>query len=181
MISIHHNGYQIRLIDAGPEDKLVFRNLIQLYQYDMSEFKGADPDRHGLFDYSDLDHYWTRHGREAEGRQAILIKIDEAVAGFAFLNNLALSVPRDDTTRHLAEFFIMRRWRRRHLGKVIVKELFDTYPGVWEVREERENRNAQLFWRNVIQEYTGGGFKEQEFDEHAWKGPVQSFDNRGRL
>lgn len=181
MISIHHNGYQIKLLEATVADKPVFRNLLQLYNYDTSEFNGKDPDRHGLFDYPYLDHYWTEEGRMQEGRIPILIQIDDYIAGFALINRFSLIVPKGPDTRNLAEFFIMRKWRRRQIGKVVVKELFDMYLGQWEIRQERANVNAQQFWHNVIDEYTGGAFHETDCDDEHWDGLIQSFSNKGRL
>jgi len=181
VIYIHHNGYHIKLLEASVADKPVMRSLMQLYQYDTSEFNGQDPDPHGLFDYPDLDHYWTEHGRREEGRIAILIQINDVVAGFALINNFSLVVPRKPSTRSLAELFIMRKWRRRQIGKMIVKEIFDNFPGHWEIRQERENTSAQLFWRNVIQEYTGGGYKETDKNDGEWDGIIQEFDNSARV
>ncbi|GGF95057.1 GNAT family N-acetyltransferase [Paenibacillus abyssi] len=181
MISINHNGYQIKLLDGAVADKPVFRNLLQLYRYDTSEFNGKDPDKHGIFDYKYLDHYWTEHGRAEEGRIPILIQINDLLAGFALINNFSLVVPRTLETRHLAEFFIMRKWRRRQIGKAIVTEIFDNYQGHWEIRQERENVNAQQFWRNVIHEYTNGGYQEIDQQDERWNGPIQSFNNNGRL
>jgi predicted acetyltransferase len=181
MIYIHHNGYPIKLVDSSVADKPVFRKLMQLYRYDMSEFNAEDPDIHGVFDYPYLDHYFTEKGKNEESRIAILIQINDIVAGFALINHYSLVVPQTPTTRNLAEFFIMRKWRRRQIGKMVVKEIFDNYLGQWEIRQERGNINAQLFWRNVIDEYTNGGFKETDKNDELWDGPIQSFDNSGQL
>ena len=117
---IHHNGYHIKLQTASIGDKPLMRNLMQLYLYDVSEFTTEDPNRHGMFDYPYLDHYWTEEGRKQEGRLPILIQINEAVAGFALINQISSYIPRSGNTRNLAEFFIMRKWRRRSIGKVVV-------------------------------------------------------------
>lgn len=181
MIYIHHEGYQIKLSEAGVSEKPVLRSLMQFYLYDTSEFNGVDPDRHGSFDYPYFDHYWTEQGKKVEGRLPILIQVNDAVAGFAFINNFSLYVPRTSTTRNLADFFIMRKWRRRKIGKVIAKEIFDMYEGHWEVKQQRENVHAQQFWRNVIHEYTFGSFEEVDWNDEYWDGPIQGFDNSGRL
>jgi predicted acetyltransferase len=178
---IHHNGYHIKLQTAAVDDKPLLRNLMQLYLYDISEFTTEDPNRHGMFDYPYLDHYWTEQGRQEEGRLPILIQINDEVAGFALINQISHYVPRSGNTRNLAEFFIMRKWRRRSIGKVVVKEIFDTYPGHWEIKQQRENVNALQFWRNVIDEYTNHGYKEVEMNDASWNGWVQEFDNTGRL
>ncbi len=53
------------------------------------------------------------------------------------------------------------------------------FPGKWEVRQEAQNLAAQLFWRNVIHEYTAGRYEERLVDNDLWNGPVQSFDGSG--
>ncbi|MFS0727976.1 GNAT family N-acetyltransferase [Paenibacillus sp. 1P07SE] len=178
---IEHRGYQIKLIDAPQSDKSVFRNLMQMYLYDTSEFNGKDPDKHGFFDYSELDHYWTEVGRTEEGRIPILIQINDKLAGFMLINRFSLLIPRDPATRNLADFFIMRKWRGKRIGRVVVKEIFDMLPGHWEIRQEQENIKSQQFWRTVIGEYTNESYKETILSDDRWQGPVQQFSNATRI
>ena len=178
---IEHRGYQIKLIDAPISDKPVFRNMMQMYLYDTSEFNGKDPDRHGYYDYPDLDHYWTDTGRSEEGRIPILIQINDELAGFMLINRFSLLYPRDLSTRNLADFFIMRKWRGKRIGRVIVKEIFDMHPGHWEIRQEQANVKSQQFWRTVISEYTIGGYKETLVSDEQWNGPIQQFSNATRI
>jgi len=178
---IEHRGYQIQLIDARASDKAVFRSLMQMYLYDTSEFNGQDPDSHGQYDYPDLDHYWTERGRNDEGRIPILIRINDCLAGFMLINRFSLLYPHDSTTRNLADFFIMRKWRGKRIGRIIVKEIFDMFPGHWEIRQQQENEKSQKFWRSAIGEYTNGSFKETLLSDERWQGPVQQFSNLTRI
>jgi hypothetical protein len=41
----------VTLTDGAVGDMPVFRNLIQLYWYDMSAMQGRDLDAHGFYDY----------------------------------------------------------------------------------------------------------------------------------
>jgi len=177
---IHHGGHQILLLTAGTGDKPLLRNLMQLYLHEISEFTGADPDDHGIFDYPEFDHYFTAEGRQ-EGRLPILIRIDGTAAGFAMINGFSLVAPHTPSTRHLSDFLILRKWRRRSIGKAVVREIFESYPGLWEIKQRREHEGAQRFWRNVIREYTAGGYKETELNDDRWDGFVQTFDNSSRL
>lgn len=59
---------EVALLEATPDNKSIFQNLMQLYQYDMSQFNGDETDSHGRFAYHYLDHYWTSGGI-AEGRR----------------------------------------------------------------------------------------------------------------
>jgi len=77
----------------------------------------------------------------------------------------------------IAEFFVMRKYRRQGVGRAAAFQVFDRFPGRWEVAEITSNVGAQAFWRKVIGEYTGGDFAETVLDDESWHGPVQSFDN----
>jgi len=149
---------------AGREDKHLLRNLIELCQYDYSEFNGSDVDRHGLFGYPYLDHYWTE-----EGRYAFIFRAAGQVAGFALVRGLGEDG--GSATYSLAEFCILRAYRRRGLGEAAATWLFERFPGVWRVGQEPGNLPAQRFWRATIGRYTGGDFVEVGAED----GPVQTY------
>jgi predicted acetyltransferase len=167
---------QVALLEAAAEAKPIFHNLMQLYLHEMSEWSGADPDRHGLYAYPYLDRYWTAEGRD-EGRVPLLIMADDRLAGFVLKNRWSYrGAP--ETEHTVAEFFVLRKWRRQGVGRRAALELFRRFPGRWEVGEEHHHLAAQAFWRAVIGEYTAGAFREVQVDSPAWHGPVQLFDSR---
>ena len=148
------------------EDKSVLRNLMELCQHDYSEFEDADVDAHGLFGYMYLDNYWTE-----EGRHPFVVRVDGKLAGFAL-------VRQTDGLAMMAEFFVIRRYRREEIGSIVARRIFDMFPGKWRVEQMPRNLAAQLFWRRVISEYTGGRYDELPHDER-WDGPIQLFDTNG--
>lgn len=128
---------EVQLVPASEPDRAVLRRLIELYLYDFSELNGADVDQHGEFGYRYLDHYWTE-----EDRAAFLVRVDGHWAGFALVRRGA---PSD-----IAEFFVMRKYRHRGVGRRAAIELFERYPGPWQVRQQQANPVATSFWRSVI-------------------------------
>ncbi len=157
-------------IDVCPvplEEKSILRNLMELYAYDFSEFDDADVDSHGLYGYSYLDHYWTE-----EGRHALFFKVDDRLAGFAMVRQCQID---GALTWTMAEFFVMRKYRKHGLGRTAAWRIFDQFPGLWNVAELAENLPAQVFWRRIINEYTQGKFNEVNRDDDTWCGPVQVF------
>jgi predicted acetyltransferase len=164
----------IELLPGTMRDKSVFRNLMQLYLYDFSEYNGADPDSHGLFEYGYLDHYWTPAGRD-EGRAPFLITAEGYLAGFVLKGGAHSRAGRGDVEHGIAEFFVMRKWRRSGVGRQAAFELFDRFPGRWEVAQKRSNTPAQAFWLAVIGEYTRGGFENADLRTPDWDGFVQCF------
>lgn len=164
----------LEIIPAKEEDKSVLRRLMELYLYDFSEMDGADVNEAGLFEYDYLDHYWTE-----EGRHPFLVRVDGKLAGFVLVRQSESRVPGEPEgqVHQIAEFFVMRKYRRKGVGKRLACEIFDRFRGRWEVDEIPENLAAQAFWRRVIGEYTGGKYRELWPNIDEFEGPVQLFDN----
>jgi predicted acetyltransferase len=160
----------ITIEPVAVSDKSVLRNLLELYLYDFSEYDGADLNDHGLYQYEYLDMYWTEHGRHP-----FFLKVSGKLAGFALVRELEAGPP---PLYSMAEFFVMRKYRRRKVGETFAKRLFDMFPGRWSVAEEENNLPSQVFWRKVVHEYTRGVYDEVEMV--GWEGPVQKFETPKR-
>jgi predicted acetyltransferase len=126
----------------------------------------------GRFHLVDLDRYWT----EAD-HHPFLIRADGRLAGFALVAPTADFVA-GATGHAIAEFFILRVWRRQGVGERAAQALFARFPGAWWVAQNVQNEPAQAFWRTVIDRYTGGRFDDQA-PTSAGAGPVvQTFETR---
>jgi predicted acetyltransferase len=158
----------IEVLPASIEDKSILRNLMELYNYDFSEFDGAEVDSHGLYGYERIDHYWTE-----EGRYPFLVHVDGRLAGFVLVRTLEEPAP--EPVRSIAEFFILRKYRKLGVGRAAACHIFDRFPGCWSVAQLESNFPAQAFWRRVVAGYTNGNFEEMWRDDETWKGPVQTF------
>lgn len=154
------------------EEKSILRNLLELYQYDFSEFESEDLDEHGLFGYKYLDHYWTE-----DSRYPFIVKVDGKLAGFSLVRDLIS--PGNTITHSMAEFFIMRKYRKQGIGKAVAHKVFDILPGNWRVSQVEKNFPAQNFWRKVISEYTNGNYHEIYQNDEDWIGPVKTFNSNG--
>jgi len=162
----------IEIKKASIEEKSILRNLLELYQYDFSEFDGSDIDEHGLFGYKYLDHYWTE-----DNRYPFIIRVNGKLAGFVLVRDL---INTDNTITHcISEFFIMRKYRRQGIGKTVAQKVFDMFPGYWSVAQIEQNIPAQNFWRKVISEYTKGNYREIYQNDDNWVGPIQLFLSKG--
>jgi len=159
----------VELEQVSFEQKSVLRNLMELCQHDYSEFNGEEVNEHGLFGYRYLDHYWT-----GAGRYPYFVRAGGRLAGFALVRTLEEG---GSTTHSLAEFFILRKYRRRGVGGQAARRVFGLFAGIWRVHQEAQNLQAQVFWRKVIGEYTEGEF--MEVNEAGWEGPIQEFRSAG--
>jgi predicted acetyltransferase len=160
---------QIVLLPAAITDQPALINLMQLYRYDFSEVDGGDVNDQGCFDGYALDMYWA-----GAGCYPFLIDVDGRLAGFALVNQQSrLHASYDGHA--VAEFFVMRKYRRQGVGRSIASQMFDHFPGRWEIASIATNVLAHTFWRSTVDRYTSGHYDEVWFQKDGWRGPVQSF------
>ncbi len=156
----------VSLQRATPDMAPLLGNLLELYVHDLSEIfpvvLGAD----GRFGYERLPLYWT----EPDVRHAFLIKSGSQVAGFALATR---GSPASDNPEDfdVAEFFVLRGYRRSGVGRQAAMALWDTIRGQWVVRVSEANRGGLPFWRQVVQSYASGAFEErtQPGRPHGWR------------
>jgi predicted acetyltransferase len=166
---ISETTMQMTLLPAAASHKPALAKLIQFYHYDLSEVNGAEVDEHGRFDAARLDAYWT----EAECHP-FLIRVDQRLAGFALVHRQS-RLHNSFSGHSMADFFVMRRHRRQGVGRTAATLLFDRFPGAWEVSATAKNVPGHVFWRSVVDHYTGGHYDETWLQTAAWRGTVESF------
>jgi predicted acetyltransferase len=144
----------VEVITAELRDKALLRQLLQLYQYDFTEFDPVDVEADGFYRYPYLDNYWT----EPE-RHPLLFRVDGNWAGFALVC--------EGTPHDMAEFFVMRKYRRGGAGTALARAVFARFPGEWQVRQMTSNPAATAFWLQAI---------PVEFEQGTLEhGPVQRY------
>lgn len=138
-------------------DAAVLGNLFELYLHDMSEAFPLELGADGRFGYRGLPSYFA----EPDRRFPLWIRRDGALAGFVLAMR---GSPATDDPTHLdvAEFFVLRRYRRTGVGREAAFALFDRLRGHWVVRVSTGNRRGSAFWPAVVAEYTGGAFATRE-------------------
>lgn len=159
----------VQIRKASVDQKPILERLMQMYLHDFSEIDPCDVNDDGIFQYKYFDHYWTE-----PDRIPFLIYVENKIAGFVLINDHS-HIFNDRATHVIAEFFVMRKYRRHGIGTNVAQRIFEMFPGKWEVPQTENNRIAQAFWRKVIHDYTNGNYKEIHLDTDSWKGPVQTF------
>ena len=144
---------KVEVTPAGPQDIKRMENLMHLYLYDFSEFDQADVDEDGCFRDEHLPLYW----QEPE-RHPFLIRVDGNLAGFILVRGVKEDSP--GGYHSVAEFFVLRKYRRSGVGRQAARDIFTRFPGRWRVSQLENNLPAQAFWRKIIHEYTRGQFRE---------------------
>ncbi len=151
---------------AQNEDFPALGQLLELYQYELSDIWPQDLDAAGRYGYE-----LQRH---AEGVRffAYVAHMHGHYAGFALVAPAA--VTRTDGA-WMEQFFVLKRHRGQGVGKALARYVFANHPGPWEVGQMAANVAAQAFWRRVIADVSAGQFTEVRVTEGWWRGVVQQF------
>ena len=144
---------KVQLIPATISHSNALHSLAQFYQYDFTEYLPGDVNDQGQYPYMDVRRYLTE-----KDHRAYLARVNGRLGGFVLVKDRPEQ--RDRPGRYLAEFFVMRPYRRQGIGRLLAFQTFDTYRGYWELAVVGPNIPAQIFWRKVVDEYTQGHFEE---------------------
>src|SRR5262249_53587201 len=123
----------VELIPATREQQQVLANLLELYVYDFSELLSLDTQEDGRFGYKHLPLYWSE-----AGRHPFLARVDGKLAGFVLVKR-GPGVSCNEVVWDIAEFFVLRRYRRHGVGMRVAHEVWRRFPGTWEVRVREGN------------------------------------------
>lgn len=134
---------------ASRDQEPILANLLELYIHDFSEFIPVDVGPDGRFGYPNLPLYWTD-----PDRHPVLIRVDEQWAGFVLIVN-AETDSGEQRLWDMAEFFVLRGFRRRGIGQIAAHEVWQRYPGRWQVRVMDANAGARRFWERAIEQFAG--------------------------
>lgn len=160
---------------ATSADAGLIANLLELYIHDVSEaFPHVELGPDGRFGYGKLALYWS----EPDVRFPFLIKSDGRVAGFV-LATRGSPVTDDPNVFDIAEFFVLRRYRRAGVGRRAAALLWNRLPGRWIVRVSEGNPGAIPFWAGAIAEFANGTATQstKPGNPHRWR--VFSFETGG--
>jgi predicted acetyltransferase len=158
---------EVVLDAATSADATLLSNLLELYVHDLSAaFPNVELGPDGRYGYRDLALYWS----EPERRFPFLIRCDARVAGFALAQRGSPATD-DPDVFDVAEFFVLRRYRRSGVGRRAALLLWNRLPGRWIVRVSETNLGALPFWAGVITEFTRGAATESKRPghPHAWR------------
>lgn len=138
----------IEVVAARREHESILANLLELYAHDFSEFHKLELGADGRFGYSCLPLYWTE-----PSRHPFLVWVEGKLAGLVLVKR-GSEVSGDETVWDMAEFVVLRGYRRRGIGTQIAHEVWRRFPGLWEVRVMESNGLAREFWGHAISAFT---------------------------
>src|SRR5689334_10955686 len=121
---------------ARPDERPILERLFELYTYDFSDVVGADVEEDGGFKARSMAAYW-----EDPWRFPYLLRVDGKLAGFALIHQRS-HISGDTDVWDMAEFFVLRKYRRQGVGALVARHLFELHRGPWEVRQLDANKAA---------------------------------------
>ena len=140
---------QIEVLPATTEQEPVLANLLELYAHDFSEFSDLKIGLDGRFSYEPLLLYW----RESN-RFPFLVRANGDLAGFVLVQQ-GSQVSGAGEIWDVAEFFVLRGYRRHGVGLRVAHDVWRMFTGPWEVRVTDKNPVARAFWQRAVSEFTG--------------------------
>lgn len=143
------------------DGKAILTQLMTLFLHDLSEFNSdlEINQSNGLFEFDVLEWFF-----EKEGLTPFFILNDEKIIGFILLQSGPFS-NQEFADYVLNSFFILRKYRRRGLGRKACKEFFKQFPGRYAISQVKTNLPAIQFWKSIYQSFNIDIFEKGEIEE----------------
>jgi predicted acetyltransferase len=143
------NTDRVEVLPATSDQETIFGNLLELYIHDFSAFHAIEIGPNGRFGYEHLPLYWAE-----PHRHPFLARVAGRWAGLILVCQ-GSRISADVAAWDMAEFFVLRGYRRRNIGTSMAHQVWRRFPGHWEVRVEAANTSAHFFWQHAISSFTG--------------------------
>jgi predicted acetyltransferase len=125
---------------VGDEARPVVEQLIQLYLHDMTDYNPFPIGEDGRYQYDYLDRFW---------QHPYLIRADGELAGFALVID-ECPITATKPCWFMAEFFVLRPYRRRGVAREAASAIVGMHPGKWHVGLIERNLPAAAFWQSFL-------------------------------
>ncbi len=175
---MQYSDRNIKLITATIKDYQLIQNMARFYVYDLSRECGHTSSEwklpeDGLYESFDFKHYLN------EPQKALLVKVDEEIAGFVLINQETEGLQQ---IWNMGEFFIIARFQKKGIASVVAQKTWKLFPGKWQVSVIPENKTAIAFWEKNIKDFTQNTFNkiitQVTYDKQQPKRIVLSFDSQ---
>jgi predicted acetyltransferase len=162
----------IEVIPAAKEQMPILANLFELYAYDFSDFLDLELGPDGRFGYQRLPLYWSE-----PGRHPFLVRLNGKLAGLVLVKR-GSEISGNEMVWDMAEFFVLRGYRRHGIGTEVARQVWNRLPGVWEVRVMLSNLPAVPFWARAISAFTGETIPSVRVEKGGKGWHVFSFESK---
>jgi len=143
---------EISLVEVKYDEKEILRNLLEKSYYEFSQYSGEELNDIGLIGFKWLDLFWIE-----ENWHAYFIKIDNKLAGHILITDVCDRV--FNNKYQIWDLYIVYLYRRKGIGKFVIKKIFEKYKGKYLITRHKNNHNAILFWNKIINDYTNDKYE----------------------
>ena len=161
----------LELRKAHANDFPALQQMLELYQYELSDIWAQETDAEAKFGFA-----LERHRADERFHAYVALEGSQYV-GFALV---APAIVTRKEGCWMEQFFVLKRHRRSGAGRALALYVFHSHPGLWEVGQMPANLAAQAFWRKVIAAATQNDFVELQVTQGWWQGVVQQFDSSAK-
>jgi ADP-ribose pyrophosphatase YjhB (NUDIX family)/predicted acetyltransferase len=130
--------FRVRRADSSSDWEVIER-LWQVYNHDLSEFRGSTPGPDGTFKRG---HLASSPPGDRDVAASLAPQGDRPV-GFALVRGL------EGGTRVMGEFFVVRSARGGGQARAFAEHVVRAHPGQWEIAFQDDNVRAARFWRRL--------------------------------
>ena len=156
---------------AKDEDFGAISQMLELYQHDLVSIWDQDLDSGGRYGYNMAPYV------QPSPNKGFVFRVHGHHVGFALVDSPGRFC---DGDWWMTQFFVVRKYRGRGVGRAAAVQILDAVRGRWEVGQMAGNGAGREFWRSVIREYTQDAYVEHSMKGPEWLGSLQCFDNRQR-
>lgn len=137
----------VEVMPCAEDEAYIIQNMVPLYAHDTAMHLVHSvllPNEHGVLDFGDTrelsesrPHRCRSWWKRPEVLFPLLIRVDGRPAGFCVVES-----PRhnpDGADHYLTAFFLFHPYRRGDVGRCALRQVFDRFPGQWEISVHAEN------------------------------------------
>lgn len=152
---------------ATPEDLPRIENLMQFYNYELSEWYPIDFGADGLYALRSKAAYWAK-----PTVMPYILRVGGQLAGFCVVDGEVVDLA---SRFNLGYFFVARRYRGQGLGRRLAQAVIERHPGRWEIYHLERNAAAQGFWTRALEQITGAPVSARSQVIDGWPARLYAF------
>ena len=132
----------VEVRQAAEAEQTQIEELLNDYLAELSQHREICVGATSAAEYRYLKDYWSDNNRFP-----FTLWANCELVGFAFVRRIEEELP---ATFQVAEFFIKPKYRRCGIGRAAVVNIWQKFPGRWELQVMNRNDSAVRFWERCI-------------------------------
>jgi predicted acetyltransferase len=127
---------------AGEAERSHIEGLLNDYLAELSQHREICVGATSAAEYRYLKDYWSDNNRFP-----FILWANCELVGFAFVRRIE---EEQAATFQVAEYFVKPKYRRCGIGRAAVVDIWQKFPGRWELQVMNRNDSAVNFWKQCI-------------------------------